>query len=61
VKAIEELCEYLAWIICEVSMMKSAVFMKEEEHADKWSGSHKTNWQAACYYIDSPNINLLMG
>ena len=30
-----ELCEDLAFIFCKVSVMKSAAFVKEEEHADK--------------------------
>jgi hypothetical protein len=30
-----ELCEDLAFIFCNVSVMKSAAFVKEEEYADK--------------------------
>jgi len=41
--------------------MKSATFVKEDEHADKWFETHKTNGQAQRYYFASPNINLLMG
>jgi len=56
-----ELCEDLAFTCCKVSVMKSAAFVKEEEHADKWFGTHKTNGQAPRYYFASPNINLLIG
>jgi len=41
--------------------MKSAAFVNEEEHADKWFETHKTNMQAPRYCFASPNINLLMG
>jgi hypothetical protein len=41
--------------------MKSAAFVKEEEHADKLFETHKTNMQAPRYYFASPNVNLVMG
>jgi hypothetical protein len=56
-----EFCEHLAFIFCKVSVMKSAAFIKEEEHADKWFETHEPNKQAPRYYFASHNINILQG